>query len=131
MCPTVELNSSSAALAAHCLESSIKKTLHTVVFRLPHPFPSHCAIIYNPVLPLSFKFIFGLFSLQQTTFKLLSEITLLIFITKYPKSHDRIKKKTTKGVTEETPSWRSNSSSCYLSKTVNLYHFQSQLHRRS
>lgn len=33
-----------------------------------------------------FKFIFGLFSLQQKTLKLLSKITLLILITKYPRA---------------------------------------------
>lgn len=35
------------------------------------------------------------------------------------------KKKKEGGVTEETPSLRSNSSSYCLSKTVNLYNFQS------
>lgn len=34
-------------------------------------------------------------------------------------------KKKGRGVTEETPSLRSNSSSYCLSKTVNLYNFQS------
>lgn len=92
-CPASELNSSSAALSAHCLESGVKKTLPTVLFRLLQPFPSHCAIIHSPVLLSSFKFIFGLFSLQQKTFKLLSEITLIIFITNYPESNDGIKKK--------------------------------------
>lgn len=35
------------------------------------------------------------------------------------------------GVTEETPNLRSNSSSYCLSKTVNLYHFQSSRKRNS
>lgn len=77
---------SSVALSVHPLQPGIK-SLPSADFRCPSSPP--CAVPLHKLLffvlsGFVFKFIFGLFSLQQKTLKLLSKITLLIFITKYP-----------------------------------------------
>lgn len=67
--------------------SQVSKAYPVLILGAPSSPP--CAVPLHKLLffvlsGFIFKFIFGLFSLQQKTLKLLLKITSLIFITKYP-----------------------------------------------